>query len=82
MQGRVMSLVISLTSAMVPLGLLIVGPLADNSGVNGIFIFASLIFVICGLFALINPDIRDIENTQKESTSKQESPVSTFGSTT
>jgi len=81
MQGRVMSLVISLSSAMAPLGLLVAGPLADKTGVNVMFIFASLILVIGGVFTLINPDIRNIENTQKAIISEQESTVSTVGST-
>jgi DHA3 family macrolide efflux protein-like MFS transporter len=64
MQGRVLSLVISLANAMTPLGLLVAGPLADKTGVSAMFIFASLVFVISGVFALINPDVRDIEDSQ------------------
>lgn len=81
MQGRVMSLVIGLASAMAPLGLLVAGPLADKSGVNVIFIFSSLIFVICGVFTHINTDIREIENTQKEIPGELEPTVSPTGST-
>jgi DHA3 family macrolide efflux protein-like MFS transporter len=64
MQGRVLSLVISLANAMTPIGLMIAGPLADKTGVNVMFIFASLVFVISGVFALINPDVRTIEDSQ------------------
>ena len=64
MQGRVLALVISLANAMTPLGLLVAGPLADKTGVSAMFIFASLVFVISGVFTLINPDVRDIEDSQ------------------
>ncbi|MES0362027.1 MAG: MFS transporter, partial [Anaerolineales bacterium] len=53
MQGRVLSLVISLANAMTPLGLMVAGPLAEKTGVNAMFIFASIVFVICGVFTLI-----------------------------
>jgi DHA3 family macrolide efflux protein-like MFS transporter len=65
MQGRVISLVISLANAMTPLGLMVAGPLADRTGVNAMFIFASLVFLICGVFTLINPDVRNIENNHR-----------------
>ncbi len=64
MQGRVLSLVISLANAMTPIGLAIAGPFADKTGVNTMFIFASIVFVISALFTLINPDLRNIEGKQ------------------
>jgi DHA3 family macrolide efflux protein-like MFS transporter len=64
MQGRVLSLVISLASAMAPIGLAVAGPLADKTGVSMMFIFASIVFLISGLFTMINPDLRNIEGKQ------------------
>jgi DHA3 family macrolide efflux protein-like MFS transporter len=81
MQGRVMSLVISLANAMTPLGLLVAGPLADRTGVNVMFIFASLVFAICGAFALANPAVRNIETDQSDDELEQESTISALGST-
>lgn len=82
MQGRVMSLVLSLANAMTPIGLLFAGPLADRTGVNVMFIFASLVFVICGAFTLVNPAIRNIETDQANEELKQDATVSALGSTT
>jgi DHA3 family macrolide efflux protein-like MFS transporter len=62
MQGRVLSLVISLANAMTPIGLAIAGPLADKTGVNVMFLFASLVFAISAVFTLINPHVRNLEN--------------------
>ena len=79
MQGRVMSLVISLANAMTPLGLLVAGPLADRTGVNVMFIFASLVFVVVGAFTMLNSDVRNIENNYRETTSEHEATVSAVG---
>ena len=82
MQSRVMALVMSLANAMTPLGLLVTGPLADKIGVNLMFIFASVVFVICGAFTLVNPAIRNIEIDQANEELKQDATVSALGSTT
>ena len=81
MQGRVLSLVISLASAMAPLGLMVAGPLAEKTGVNAMFIFASIVFVICGVFTLINPAVQNIENSHTEIALEQEATVPTISST-
>lgn len=81
MQGRVISVVISLANAMTPLGLMVAGPLADRTGVNAMFIFASLVFLICGAFTLINPAMQNIENHHREIALEQESTVHTVSST-
>ncbi len=82
MQGRVLSLVISLASAMTPIGLAIAGPLADKTGVNTMFIFASIVFVISGLFTLINPDMRNIEDNKSSVILEEETKAVAIGSTT
>ena len=81
MQGRVLSLVISLASAMAPLGLMVAGPLAEKTGVSTMFIFASIVFVICGVFTLINPAVQNIENSHTEIALEQEATVPTVSST-
>lgn len=72
MQGRVLSLVISLAGAMAPVGLIVAGPLADQIGVSALFLFSSIIFVLSGVFTVINSDLRNIENSRKESTYQHE----------
>jgi DHA3 family macrolide efflux protein-like MFS transporter len=81
MQGRVLSLVISLANAMTPLGLLFAGPLADRTGVNMMFILASLIFVISGIFTLVNAPLRNIETNHRDEAREQESTTSALGTT-
>jgi DHA3 family macrolide efflux protein-like MFS transporter len=81
MQGRVMSLVISLANAMTPLGLMVAGPLADKTGINVMFIFASLIFVGAGVFTLINPAVQNIEKNHSEIVIDYESTVPSASTT-
>jgi DHA3 family macrolide efflux protein-like MFS transporter len=66
MQGRVLALVISLANAMTPIGLLIAGPVAQKTGVSALFIFASLMFIVSGVFTYLNADVRNIEDTRGE----------------
>lgn len=73
MQGRVLSLVISLANAMTPIGLLIAGPVAERTGVSTMFIFASLMFVVSGVFTVINADIQNLEETGNRIKAEQES---------
>lgn len=68
MQGRVMSLLVSLANAMTPLGLAFAGPLAEFTGVRSWFILTSLTFAFAGLFSLANADVRFIENGKRVDT--------------
>jgi DHA3 family macrolide efflux protein-like MFS transporter len=81
MQGRVMSLVISLANAMTPLGLLVAGPVADRTGVNVMFIFASLVFIVVGAFTMLNSDLRNIENNHRAPTREQDVTISAISTT-
>ena len=81
MQGRVMSLVISLANAMTPIGLLIAGPVAEKTGVNVLFIFASLVFVGSGIFTLFNSDMQNLEQKRGEYILEQDSTLVAAGST-
>jgi DHA3 family macrolide efflux protein-like MFS transporter len=49
MQGRVFSLATALANAMVPLGLLLVGPLADALGVQSWYVIAGVVGLIIGV---------------------------------
>lgn len=81
MQGRVLSLVVSLASAMTPIGLLVAGQLADTTGVSILFIFASVVFIISGVFTLINPAVQNIETNQSQLSTEQDAPTVAVGST-
>ncbi len=61
MQGRVMSLVGSATAAMMPLSLIVAGPLADKFGVSTWYVFGGIMTLIVGLVALTIPVIVGIE---------------------
>jgi len=76
MQGRVLSLVISLANAMTPIGLLIAGPVAEKTGVSAMFIFASLMFVVSGIFTIINADIQNLEETGNKIKAEQDASLS------
>jgi DHA3 family macrolide efflux protein-like MFS transporter len=80
-QGRVMSLVFSLTSAMTPISLLIAGPVAERIGVNPLFIFASLVFVGSGIFTLINSEMQNLEQGRSKNTLEQDPVLPAVGST-
>ena len=81
MQGRVLSLVISLANAMTPIGLALAGPLADRTGVNSLFMIASLVFAAGAVFILINPDVRNIEKIHDEKAFERDSTIPAIGST-
>lgn len=75
MQGRVMSLIISLANAMTPLGLALAGPLAEFTGVRSWFIVTSVVFALSGIYFLLNPDVRNIENGSRVSVLEQDAPA-------
>jgi DHA3 family macrolide efflux protein-like MFS transporter len=62
MQGRVFTLLQSAAGAMVPLGLLIAGPLADTLSVRFWFLIAGVATVIMGVGALFVPAITHLED--------------------
>lgn len=66
LQGRVMSLIGSLTTAVTPLGLLLAGPIADAIGVRGWYVVAGLVCVVEGIVAFFIPTLLYIENGRPE----------------
>ena len=71
MQGRVLALLQSGSTAAVPLGLIIAGPLADALGVRFWFLISGLVTMAVGTVASLSPTIMRIEDTvgQAEETS-------------
>lgn len=61
MQGRVFSLIGSLSTAMSPLGLLIAGPLADAWGVRFWYVMGGLITLVMGIVGFMLPMLRELD---------------------
>jgi DHA3 family macrolide efflux protein-like MFS transporter len=68
MQGRVFTVLMSGSGAMVPLGLAIAGPLADGLGVQVWFVAAGVAMVTIGAGALFVPAVMRIEDRATERT--------------
>ena len=62
MQGRVMSLIISLSSAMSPIGLIIAGPAADLLGIRTWYVFAGVVASVVGIVGFFLPPLMNVEN--------------------
>jgi len=74
MQGRVLSLVQSGASAMVPLSLLVAGPVADALGVRVWYLLGGIVTVIAGIVAFSVPAIVHLEHNGHAKPSAREEP--------
>lgn len=83
MQGRVFTVVASLSTAITPLSLAIAGPVADLVGVRSWYMVGGLACILMGVGAYFVPAIRDIEQ-QRQSQASAEPSLSTItvGTTT
>jgi DHA3 family macrolide efflux protein-like MFS transporter len=67
MQGRVFSLIGAGATAMMPLSLLIAGPVSDWLGIRTWFLFGGILCILMTVMAFFNPIIMNIEeNRQKQ----------------
>ncbi len=66
MQGRVFTLILSITGLTTPLGLLMAGPTADALGVPAWFVISGIVIVIMSAGQLLFPAIRQIEQPRSE----------------
>jgi DHA3 family macrolide efflux protein-like MFS transporter len=62
LQGRVPSLISSLTQGLSPFGLLIAGPFADAFGVQIWWVMAAVFISIMGIVTLSIPSVAHIED--------------------
>ena len=62
MQGRVFSLIQSASLAMMPLSLLIAGPIADKLGVRVWYVAGGVLCIVIGLVAFAVPAIMHVED--------------------
>jgi len=65
MQGRVFSLLQAGATAMMPLSLLIAGPISDALGIRFWYIFGGTVCIVMMLIALFIPPIMNIENNHE-----------------
>ncbi|MCB8987952.1 MAG: hypothetical protein H6661_09420 [Ardenticatenaceae bacterium] len=71
MQGRIFTLLTSLSAAMAPLGLILAGPLADQLGVRTWFLIGGSVTLLMGIAGFFIPMILSIEDaTAPESSGK------------
>jgi DHA3 family macrolide efflux protein-like MFS transporter len=76
MQGRVFSLINSGAAAMMPLSLLVAGPVADWLGVRAWYIFGGILCILVTLAAFFIPAIMNIEdNLQRAKTPELTKPI-------
>jgi len=61
MQARVFSLLSSVGTAMVPIGLIVAGPVSDQVGIQVWFLLGGSLCVLMGLAGLFNPVVMNIE---------------------
>ena len=66
MQGRVFSLYGSIVTAMIPLGLVIGGPVADALGIRSLYFIASGAWLIILPLAMFSKPLMDLENQKAE----------------
>ena len=67
MQGRVMSLINSVATAMSPLSLLIAGPVSDWLGIRVWYWIGGSLCLLMGLAAFFIPVVMNVENNRSES---------------
>jgi DHA3 family macrolide efflux protein-like MFS transporter len=72
MQGRVMALMMSLGSAMSPLGLIIAGPVSDRIGIQAWYLAGGIACILIGVVALFIRPIMAIEDHQDKTIAAQE----------
>ncbi len=61
MQGRVFTLIGSISAAMSPIGLIIAGPISDKMGVQTWFIIGGIVTCILGIASFFIPAIMNFE---------------------
>ncbi|MBN1303538.1 MAG: MFS transporter [Anaerolineales bacterium] len=66
MQGRVMALTMSAASAMMPISLMIAGPISDRLGIRVWYWFGGVTCLLIGMAAFFVPAIINIENKNED----------------
>jgi len=66
MQGRIFTLLGSVATAMMPIGLAIAGPLSDRFGIQTWFIVGGITFLVMGALMLVTPAVMNVEQERKD----------------
>ena len=66
MQGRVFTLMGSLSAAMAPLGLIIAGPVADAIGVQSWYVIGGIASILMAVTSFSLPAVMNIEDNHRE----------------
>ena len=69
MQGRVFSLIGSITAITAPLGLAVAGPVADAIGTRFLFYIAGVAVIATGAACIFIPSIMNLENYRSDESS-------------
>jgi DHA3 family macrolide efflux protein-like MFS transporter len=65
MQGRIFSLMGSISSAMVPIGLVIAGPTSDAIGIGPVFYICGIVIALTAVVFFFSPTLMNFENQVK-----------------
>jgi DHA3 family macrolide efflux protein-like MFS transporter len=82
MQGRVFTLMGSLSAGMAPLGLIIAGPVADAIGVQSWYVVAGIAAILMAVLGLSLPTVTNIEDNHRNAGKSVQEQVETAGSET
>ena len=75
-QGRVFTLLMSLSAGMVPLGMAVAGPVADVLGERIWFVIGGISITVLGIAAFFIPSIMNVEEEATGKGSENETPDS------
>ena len=73
MQARILSLIMSVSMGMTPIGLLVAGPAADSFGIQAWFLIAGLLCIVMGMTGMFIPAVMNIE-AKRVATLNEQSP--------
>jgi DHA3 family macrolide efflux protein-like MFS transporter len=65
MQARVFALMSSVGTAMVPVGLMVAGPISDQYGIQSWFLLGGILTIVMAAVGLFIPAVMNIENKEE-----------------
>ena len=80
MQGRVFTLMGSLSAAMAPLGLIIAGPVADAIGVQSWYVIGGISAILMAVLGFSLPAVMNIEDNHRNADKAAQEQVEAAGS--
>jgi len=66
LQGRVFTILMSLSGSMTPVGLSFAGPVSDLLGIRIWFVIGGMVFIMMGAGSFLSPTIMNIEEEKNE----------------